>query len=301
MSELADLFPNYESRRVQTSAGKLFARLGGAGSPLLLLHGYPQTHAMWHRVAPALARQHSLVIADLPGYGASDAPGAGPGHSPYNKRAMAKAMVELMEALGHQRFVVVGHDRGGRVAYRLALDHRDRVSRLAVLDIVPTYDMWAGMDAKRAMHIYHWTFLAQPAPLPETLIGKAPVEYLEWTLGSWTHARDMSAFDPRALAHYRAAYAEPKRIHAMCEDYRAGQSMDVTIDAADVKAGRKIACPVLALWGSGGFPAKDASPLDVWKKWATDVEGKPIESGHFLAEENPDTTAAALLAFLAKS
>jgi haloacetate dehalogenase len=178
---------------------------------------------------------------------------------------------------------------------------RGRVIRLAVLDIIPTYEMWTGMDARRAMQVYHWTFLAQAEPMPETLIGRAPREYLEWTLGSWKRGRTLSIFDPRALAHYRAAFAQPARIHAFCEDYRAGQSTDFAIDDADVKAGRRIACPMLALWGTSGIAAaRGTNPLDVWKKWAVNVEGAPIESGHSLAEENPDATAAALLPFLAK-
>ncbi|MCC6948010.1 MAG: alpha/beta hydrolase [Bradyrhizobiaceae bacterium] len=298
MPELADLYPGYESRFIETSAGRIFARIGGSGSPLLLLHGYPQTNVMWHRMAPALAKEHTLVIPDLPGYGQSDAPEAAPDHSPYTKRAMAQAMVEVMEKLGHQRFALVGHDRGGRVAYRLALDHPQRVTRLSVLDIVPTWEMWAKMDAKRAMKVFHWTFLAQPYPLPEMLIGKAPVEYMEWKMLAWNGSDTNSIFDPRAMDHYRAFFAQPARLHATCEDYRAGQSTDVAIDDADVKAGRKIECPLLALWGARGIPAQGESPLEVWKRWATKVEGRAIDCGHFLPEENPDDTLKALLPFL---
>jgi haloacetate dehalogenase len=300
MAELADLFPGFESRFTETSAGRLFARIGGEGPPLLLLHGYPQTNVIWHRVAPALAKKYKLVIPDLPGYGASEAPEAGPDHSPYHKRAMAAAMVELMQKLGYPRFALVGHDRGGRVAYRLTLDHPDRVTRLAVVDIVPTYEMWHGLDAKRAMKIFHWTFLAQPFPLPEMLIGKASSEYLDWKISSWNGKNDLSVFDPRALAHYRAFFSETKRIHATCEDYRAGQTTDLAHDEADVAAGNKIACPLLALWGATGIPAGGMNPMEVWRRWGSQVEGKPIASGHFLAEENPDDTLAALLPFLAK-
>lgn len=298
MTQLAELFPGYDSQLLETSAGKIFARVGGSGPPLLLLHGYPQTNVMWHRLAPMLAPHFLLVIPDLPGYGTSDAPEAKPDHSPYTKRAMAQAMVEAMEKLGHRKFALVGHDRGGRVGYRLALDHPERVSRLAVLDIVPTWEMWAKMDAKRAMKVFHWTFLAQPYPLPEMLIGKAPVQYLEWKMAAWNGEDSVSVFDPRALDHYRAFFAVPARLHATCEDYRAGQSTDVAIDDADVKAGRKIECPVLALWGSRGIPAAGENPLDVWRRWARNVEGRAIDCGHFLAEENPDDTAAALLPFL---
>ena len=216
MSDLADLYPGFESKWIDTEVGRLFARVGGDGPPLLLLHGYTETNVMWHRVAPALAQRFSLVIADLPGYGWSAAPKADAQHEPDSKRAMARVMVELMERLGHVRFRLAGHDRGGRVAYRLALDHPGRLERLAVLDIVPTYDMWHGMNMNMAMKVWHWPFLAQPYPLPEMLIGKAPVEYLEWKMASWARAKDLSAFDPRALDHYRAAFSDPHRIHAHC-------------------------------------------------------------------------------------
>ena len=223
MPDLADLFPGFASHWIDTSVGKIFARAGGSGPPLLLLHGYTETNVMWHRVAPALAARFSLVIPDLPGYGWSAVPQADANHAPYDKRSMAKAMIEVMEKLGHVRFRLAGHDRGGRVAYRLALDHPGRVERMATLDIVPTYDMWHGMDANMAMKVWHWPFLAQPYPLPEMLIGKAPVEYLEWKMASWAKAKNLSAFDPRALEHYRASFSDPLRIHAQCEDYRAGR------------------------------------------------------------------------------
>ena len=300
MAELADLFPGYQSRFIETSAGKLFARTGGRGSPVLLLHGYPESNVMWHRLAPKLAARHTLVIPDLPGYGQSDAPEAGPDHSPYTKRAMAQAMVELMESLGHKAFALVGHDRGGRVAYRLALDHPGRVTKISTLDIVPTWEMWTGINRKRAMKIFHWTFLAQPYPLPEMLIGKAPVEYLEWKMLAWNGRDSNSVFDPRALDHYRAAFVQPARLHATCEDYRAGQTTDFEHDDADQKAGRKITAPLLALWGASGIPAAGENPLDVWKRWAANVEGKAIPCGHFLPEEAPDETAAALIPFLSQ-
>lgn len=298
MAALADLHPGFDSRFTETSVGKIFARIGGKGSPLLLLHGYPQTNVMWHRVAPMLAAEHELVIADLPGYGQSDAPAADPDHSPYTKRAMAQAMVEMMETLGHKTFAVVGHDRGGRVAYRLALDHPERVTKISTLDIVPTWDVWNGINAKRAMKVFHWTFLAQPYPLPEMLIGKAPVEYLEWKMLAWNGKAINSVFDPRALDHYRDFFAQPARLHATCEDYRAGQSTDFAIDEADLKAGRKIKAPMLALWGKTGIPAAGENPLDLWRRWAENVNGYALDCGHFLAEERPEETAAALLKFL---
>src|SRR5471030_2618525 len=297
MPDLADLFPGYASHWIDTSAGKIFARTGGKGPPLLLLHGYAETNVMWHAVAPALAEHFSLVIADLPGYGWSAVPESGDGHAPYDKRSMAKAMVEVMEKLGHARFRLAGHDRGGRVAYRLALDHAAKVERLATLDIVPTYDMWHGMDSKMAMKVWHWPFLAQPAPLPEMLIEKAPVDYLEWKMASWAKAKNLSAFDPRALDHYRASFSDPLRIHAQCEDYRAGRYADLANDEADRAAGNTIACPLLALWGGVGIANETGGPLKIWRQWAPQARGQVIDSGHFLTEENPQATAMALLDF----
>jgi len=297
MPDLADLFPGFTSQWIDTSVGKIFARAGGSGPPLLLLHGYTQTHVMWHRVAPALVKRFALVIPDLPGYGWSALPDADQAHAPYDKRSMAKAMIEVMEKRGHARFRLAGHDRGGRVAYRLALDHGPRVERMATLDIVPTYDMWHGMDRHMAMKVWHWPFLAQPTPLPEMLISKAPVDYLEWKMASWTKAENLSAFDPRALDHYRAAFADPLRIHAHCEDYRAGRGADLSHDEADRAAGKTIPCPLLALWGSAGNPNETGGPLKIWQQWAPQATGKPVDSGHFLTEENPDATAKALLDF----
>ncbi len=299
--DLADLFPGFATQEIDTSAGKISLRSGGHGPPLLLLHGYTETNVMWHRVAPALAARFALVIPDLPGYGASAVPQANAAHAPYDKRSMAKIMVEVMEKLGYTRFRMAGHDRGGRVAYRLALDHPARVERMATLDIVPTYDMWHGMDANMAMKVWHWPFLAQPAPLPEMLISKAPVEYLEWKLASWTKAKNLSAFDPRALAHYRVGFSDPVRIHAHCEDYRAGVCADRVNDEADRAAGKTIACPLLALWGGVGIANETGGPLKIWKQWAPLATGKPIDSGHFLTEENPHATATALLDFFRAS
>ena len=211
---------------------------------------------MWHRVAPALAERFTLILADLPGYGWSAAPEADKDHAPYTKRAMAKAMVEVMEALGHVRFRLAGHDRGGRVSYRLALDHPGRLEKLAVLDIIPTWNMWHAMDARLAMRAWHWPFLAQPYPLPELLLGKAANEYFDLLTAAWKRGKD-KAFDDRAIAHYRASFTDPARIHAGCEDYRAGQSTDVAHDEADRKAGKKITCPMLAIWGTSGLPSQN--------------------------------------------
>jgi haloacetate dehalogenase len=297
MPDLADLFPGYAAEWIDTSAGRIFARVGGEGPPLLLLHGFSETHVMWHRVAPKLAEKFTLIIADLPGYGWSDIPESDAEHTPYTKRAMAKQMIEAMERLGHVRFGLAGHDRGGRVSYRLALDHPGRLSKLAVLDILPTYDYWMKMDWRYALKVYHWTFLAQPAPLPETLIGGHPDFYLKDKLASWSKTKDLSVFDPRALAHYLAAFNDPSRLHAMCEDYRAGAGADFDHDKADVEAGHKIPVPMLALWGDAGIAQSAATPLDTWKTWATDVRGAPVDAGHFLTEEAPAATAKALLEF----
>ena len=298
MSDLADLFPGFDSRWIATDAGKIFARSGGKGPPLVLIHGFPQTMVMWHRIAGELKKKFTVVLVDLRGYGWSAVPPPDERHANYSKRAMAEDVVRVMEELGHQRFFVAGHDRGARVAYRMALDHPGRVAKLALLDIIPTMTMWERMDASRAMQVYHWTFLAQPAPLPENLIRRAPSSWLEHTLASWTKAKDLKAFDGQALAHYRAFFNDPARIAASCEDYRAGATLDPVADEADFKAGKKLICPTLVLWGDAGIPAAGTSPLDIWRQtFAPDAEGQPIDSGHFLAEENPQATLKALKAF----
>lgn len=297
MSDLADLFPGYESRWIDTSSGRIFARVGGSGPPLLLLHGFSSTHVMWHKVAPKLADQFTLIIADLPGYGWSDMPESDANHTPYTKRAMAKTMIEAMGQLGYVHFAIAGHDRGGRVSYRLALDHPGRLSRLAVLDILPTYDYWERINRLYALKIYHWTFLAQPYPLPETLIVGSSDFFLKEKMASQTKSKTLNEIDPRALAHYLAPFRDPSRVHAMCEDYRAGAYADYDIDRADVGSGRKITIPMLALWGDAGIASAAATPLDTWTRWATHVRGAPVDSGHFLAEENPEATAKLLREF----
>lgn len=297
MTNLPDLFPGFESRHVETTAGRLFVRRGGKGPPLLLLHGYPQTHAEWHRLAPALAERFTVVLPDLRGYGASFLPQSHGGEG-MSKRAMGRDMVELMARLGYDRFRLVGHDRGGRVAYRLAFDDPKRLERVAVLDIIPTAAMFRDMGrAKSAIGKYHWLFLAQPEPFPERLIGAEPLFFLEHTLASWTAQKSLAAFAPEALAHYRAAFDAP-RIHTSCECYRAGAFIDRVEDEQDLKAGRRIDIPLLALWGDAGIPASGISPLDVWRDYARAVEGRQIRCGHFLPEENPDDCLAALFDFL---
>jgi haloacetate dehalogenase len=299
VTEVPDLFPGFATRRIATAAGEIFARVGGSGPPLLCLHGYPQTHVCWHRVAPALAGECTVVAMDLRGYGQSSAPPGDPEHTVYSKRAMAEDCIAVMQALGHNRFMVMGHDRGARVAYRLALDYPAVITRLIPLDILPTADVWARMTAASAIRAYHWPFLAQPYPLPETLIAAAPGFYVEHTLRSWTKNRTLACFAPAALAHYRALLGTPERIHAVCEDYRAGATIDRAADEADRKTGRRISCPTLILWGSDYVGRGGVDPLEIWREWCgSDVRGKQTASGHFLAEENPDATLAALRPFL---
>jgi haloacetate dehalogenase len=297
MSDLADLFPGFAAHWIDTKVGRSFVRTHGQGPPLLLLHGYPQTHVEWHRIAPRLAERFCVVLMDLRGYGWSSAPHSEKG-ALYTKRLMAEDTIAVMEQLGHVRFNVVGHDRGARVGYRLALDHPERLDKLALIDIIPTAARWRSLNAQEAMKAYHWTFLAQPEPLPERLISGAAPFFVDHTLASWTAAKNLSAFDARALAHYRAALNEPSRIHATCEDYRAGATLDRADDEADQSAGKKITAPLLVLWGGRGLGGGDASTLDIWRQWATQVQGQPIEGGHFLPEENPEATLEALLAFL---
>ncbi len=301
MSELPDLFPDFETHLIDIDGLKFHARSGGNGPPLLCLHGYPQTHACWHKVAPKLAETNTVVAMDTRGYGLSAAPQSDADHVTYSKRTMAADGVALMRELGYERFTVMGHDRGGRVAYRMALDSPAAVERLILVDIIATIDNWERMRARSAIKSYHWAFLAQPEPLPETLIGGHPTYYLDHTLASWTKDKTLSAIDPGALEHYRVAINDPTRIHAMCEDYRAGATYDWQADEASRKAGDKINSPVHVLWASSYLtPTKGQfDPLEVWRGWADDVTGTEIDSGHFLAEENPSATTAAILEFLA--
>jgi haloacetate dehalogenase len=291
---MSDLFPGFAPRRVATSGAEIHCEVGGRGPPLLMLHGYPQTHAMWHRIAPALARKFTVVCADLRGYGDSSKPDGGPGHVGYSKRAMAADQVELMHELGFMRFKLVGHDRGARVAHRLCLDHPEAVERVAVLDISPTRVMYAGTDMAFATAYYHWFFLIQPFDLPERLIGADPNYYLHKKLAGWSQG--LSHFDPRALAEYERCFANPATIHATCEDYRAAATIDLDHDAADGHL--HVECPLLALWGTKGVVNRLFDPITDWNGVARNVRGKAVPSGHFLAEEAPEQTLAELEAFL---
>jgi haloacetate dehalogenase len=295
--DLPDLFPGFESRRFTTQGSEIFARVAGDGPPLFLLHGYPQTHVMWHRVAPRLAPHFRLILLDLRGYGNSSIPATVPDHSTFSKRAMARDVIEIADQLGIERFFLCGHDRGGRVAYRLALDHPARVERLILLDIVPTWDMWHRLTRDLAMKTFHWSFLAQHEPWPEEMIGRDATGWLDHKLSLWGGSGDLSIFAPEALAHYRAFFSQPERLHATCEDYRAGATFDLAADDADKAAGKRIACPTAVFWGEKGIPSKTAGPLAIWRDWCETVEGRAIDSGHFLAEEAPEDTAGVILDF----
>ena len=293
------MFDGFQQQYIDTVEVTINVRTGGDGPPVLLLHGYPQTHAMWQAVAPRLAERYTVVCTDLRGYGDSGKPPGGPqagdpDHDNYSKRMMARDQVAVMAALGFESFALIGHDRGGRVAHRLCLDHPDQVSRAAVLDIAPTHKMFAAMNREIAMGYWHWTWLAQPFDLPERMIGADPVWYLDGRLGGWGTGLD--TYHPDALADYRRCFADPAAIHASCEDYRAGATIDLVHDEADLD--RKIACPLLVLWGGRGLVDKWFDPLAVWRERADNVRGGPIDAGHFLAEEKPQETATALLAFL---
>jgi haloacetate dehalogenase len=293
-----DLFAGFASRRVRTERGEVFARVGGTGPAILLLHGYPQTHLMWHAAAPLLADRFTLVVADLPGYGASFRPVPAPDHAPHAKRALAADLVQLMSALGHEQFAVAGHDRGGRVAYRMALDHRDRVRAVAVLDVVPTGEVWARADAQTALLYWHWPFLAQPAPLPERLIAGDPDAFFDLHVRALGLGRQAGRYPTGLMDGYRRLLDDPGTVQAICEDYRAGATIDREHDDADLGR-RRIACPVLALWSAAGaLPRLYGDVLDVWRPWADEVSGRGLPATHFLVEDQPGLVADALSEFL---
>ena len=292
------MFEGYATTELETERGTIHARIGGAGPPLLLLHGYPETHLMWHGAAAALARRFTVVAADLPGYGDSHRPPPAADHAPHSKRAMARDLAQAMAGLGHERFAVAGHDRGGRVAYRMALDAPDRVSALAVLDIVPTGAVWARADARLALTYWHWGFLAQPPPLPEAMIAADPAGFFEHHLRRMGIGSEPVRYPAAVLDVYRAQLADPAAVQAMCEDYRAGASIDRALDDAEPE--RAIGCPVLVLWGErGALPALYDDVLAVWRGWAGDVRGHAVDASHFLVEDRPAETAAELTAFFA--
>jgi haloacetate dehalogenase len=266
-----------------------------AGATILLLHGIPETHLMWHRVAPRLAEQFAVVATDLRGFGDSGTPPSAPDHAPYSMREIARDQVEVMNTLGYERFSVVGHDRGARCAYRMALDHPAAVARLAVLDIVPTGDAFRRAHMDFSLGFWVWSFLAAPAPVPEQLVARAPGVIVNHMLDSWSERPD--AFPPEVRAEYVEKFSNPATVHAICEEYRAAATLDCQHDEAD-RGKRRISCPVLAVWSATGAVGSWYQPLEIWKNWADDLRGGPIAAGHFMPEEAPDQTARRLIEFL---
>ena len=290
---MSALFPGFEKRRIKTSGATINLELGGEGPPVLLLHGYPQTHALWHKVAAKLARDYTLVCPDLRGYGDSSKPKGLPDHSNYSKHAMALDMVEAMESLGYVKFHVVGHDRGGRVAHRLARDHSRRVRSLTVLDISPTLKMYQSADMTFAKAYWHWFFLIQAPPLPEKLLRGHVPWYILARLGRGRSK--LKHFDSRAVAEYVRAFKDPRTIHGTCEDYRAAATIDLVHDRRD--SGKKLKMPVMAIWGKHGVIEAQFDCLADWREVASDVRGRALQSGHFIPEEKPGDLVAELRRF----
>lgn len=288
------LLPGFTHRRLRTAGADIHYAVGGSGSPLLLLHGNPLTHVSWHKIAPSLAERFTVVIPDLRGYGDSSKPDGGEDHAAYSFRAMAQDNIAVMQSLGFERFQVAGHDRGARVAFRMALDAPHAVTRLAALDIVPTYELLSDVTMGWALESYHWFFMAQKAPFPEKLIGADLDYYIDYKLNK--KGVGLSIFDPRAFAEYKRCTTH-EQIHAVCEDYRATVTIDHGLDADDRAAGRKIGCPVLVLWGSNSHVGRHLKPLESWRHWADDLRGEAIETGHYPAEQRPDLVLAAFDAF----
>jgi haloacetate dehalogenase len=285
----------FEKAEIKVGDNTIFLRRYGKGSPLLMVHGFPRTSLMWRHVAPQLASSHTVICADLRGYGRSGVPASAEDHYPYSKRAMASELVGVMDKLGFSKFDLVGHDRGGRVSYRLALDHPEKVRRLAVFDVIPISEAWARADAKFAMNWWPWSLLMQKPPLPEKYLLGAPDAAFDNPLGE-------GSFGPEVKAEYLETYRDPERVHAVCEEYRAAAGIDIAHDRKDREESRKITCPMLHLWSAGGpldtFYEKDGGPLGIWRNWADNVQGRAIRGGHFFPEENPNETAELLTRFL---
>jgi haloacetate dehalogenase len=293
-------FRDFASAVIETGETSIFVRWGGSGPPLLLLHGFPETHVMWRHVASHLCQQFTVVCADLRGYGQSHCPVSTPDHGPYAKRAMARDMVAAMAKLQFSSFSVAGHDRGGRVAYRLALDHPTVIEKVAVLDVIPIIEAWERSDARLTKAFWPWSLLAQPAPLPERLLAGAPEAIIEDALGgSW--GSPAASFEPDVRDEYLKALRRPESIHAICEEYRAAASIDVEHDADDRRAGRRVTSPLLVLWSETGplgtWYDQAGGPLGIWRQWAVDVQGRAIAAGHFFPEESPAHTASILQQF----
>ena len=291
------MFDGFKTSKVQTTGATINVTVGGQGPPVLLLHGSPETHVMWHKIAPRLAREFTVVATDLRGYGDSSKPADGENHSNYSKRNMALDQMEVMSHFKFEKFAVVGHDRGGRVGHRMALDHLARITKLAVLDIVPTYTLLQSVNNEVATAFYHWFFLVQPSPFPETLIANNVEFYLRYMMFRDMSRREIPTWmGENAFAEYLRCFRDAATIHANCEDYRAGASIDMEHDEEDLK--RKIVCPVLALWGERGAVHRMFDTLAAWRERAANVSGKPLPGRHFLPEEIPDETLAALRTFL---
>lgn len=290
------MFAGFEKKRLAVNGVEIAFRIGGSGPALLLLHGHPQTSAIWHKVAPTLARHFTVVAADLRGYGDSAKPEDDPQHLNYSKREMANDMAELMAALGFARFKVLAHDRGARVAHRLAVDHAARVEKMVLLDIAPTLAMYRGTSEAFARAYWHWFFLIRPQPLPEMLIEANPAQYLQSVMGA--RSAGMAPFSPEALAEYERCLALPGTARGICGDYRASAGIDLVHDQADIDAGVKLACPTLVLWGAEGAIEQCFDALGEWQKVALDVDGKALACGHYIAEEAPELLLAEALGFL---
>jgi haloacetate dehalogenase len=288
------VFEGFDEFDVATSESSIHGRRGGAGPPILLLHGMPETHVMWHRVAPKLAERFTVVATDLRGYGHSGIPPSRPDHAPYSMRALARDQLEAMSGLGHDRFDVVGHDRGARCAYRLALDHPAAVSRLTVLDIIPTGDAFGRADMAFSLGFWIWTFLAAPEPVPERFVVAAPEVIVDHMLDSLSQLPD--SFPRTVREEYYAQFRDPARVHAICEQYRAAATLDCEHDDTD-RGVRRITCPVLALWSATGAVAEWYEPLEIWRQWAGDVRGGPVRAGHFIPEEIPEQLTRQIIDF----
>jgi haloacetate dehalogenase len=288
------LFDEFEVFDITTSGATIHGCKAGTGPPLLLLHGIPETHLMWHRVAPRLAEDFTVVATDLRGWGDSSKPASTPDHLPYSMREIGRDQVELMRELGFDTFNLAGHDRGGRCAYRMALDHPDSVRAVALMDIIPTGEAFGRADMAFSLGYWVWSFLAAPYPVPEQLIAASPATIVDHMLDSWTSRPD--TFTPELRAAYVRQFADPETVHAICEEYRAAATLDVAYDNAD-RGRRKIARPVLVLWAREFSVAKWYEPLAIWSDWADNVDGEAVDCGHFIPEEAPDYTTAKLAAF----
>lgn len=291
-----EYFSQFKTHRLSTASGVVFARVGGNGPPLLLLHGFPQTHLMWHQVARGLAERFTVIAADLPGYGNSTVRAVARDLQPYSKRAMAATLVEAMRQLEFPRFFVAGHDRGARVAYRMALDHSDAVERCIVMDITPTADAFAKMDRRSAMVVWPFTFLAQAYPFPESVFGGNPAAFVEHCLATWSRS---DVFPKAVRDEYVAAVGRPETIHAICQEYRAAATVDCEVDEAD-RGKRKISCPLLSLWSKHGLVERALGGLSAWDAWAENATGVAMDCGHFIPEELPVETERLMVEFLSK-